>query len=99
MVNDLSNSPAERSLAELSVGERGYVQGITAGEELSRRLLEIGFFPGAQVEVLAGMWPGNDPLAIRVGGSSFALRRQEAGLVKVICPSHCARHSERDGDD
>lgn len=72
------------SLDQLGIGDRARVHSIAAGDELSRRLLEIGFFPGAEVEVLASMWPGHDPLAIRVGGSTFALRRREAGLIRVV---------------
>jgi ferrous iron transport protein A len=47
-------------------------------------LLEIGFYPGAHVEVIAAQWPGDDPMAVRVGGSTFALRRREAQLVRVV---------------
>ena len=85
LINVSDSSVARnRSLDQLGRGERGYVVGVTAGDELSRRLLEIGFFPGAEVEVLASMWPGEDPLAVRVGGSTFALRRREAALVQIV---------------
>jgi Fe2+ transport system protein FeoA len=44
------------------------VERIDADESTARRLLEIGFFPGAAVEVLATMWPDDGlPLAVRVG--------------------------------
>ena len=47
------------------------------------RLLEIGFVPGETVQVLArGAW-GGDPLAVRVGQATFALRQQEAAMVQV----------------
>ncbi len=47
------------------------------------RLLEIGFVPGESVQVLArGAW-GGDPLAVRVGHATFALRQQEAAMVQV----------------
>ena len=47
------------------------------------RLLEIGFAPGESVQVLArGAW-GGDPLAVRVGHATFALRQQEAAMVQV----------------
>lgn len=47
------------------------------------RLLEIGFVPGETVQVLArGAW-GGDPLAVRVGQATFALRHQEAAMVRV----------------
>jgi ferrous iron transport protein A len=47
------------------------------------RLLEIGFLPGEQVRVIALGRPGRDPLAVRVGHTTFALRRREAALVQV----------------
>jgi len=59
------------------------VERVDADDVLARRLLEIGFYPGAAVEMLAVMWPADDPVAVRVGGATFALRRQEADRVKV----------------
>ena len=47
------------------------------------RLLEIGFLPGEPVRVVARASAGGDPLAVRVGHSTFALRRCEAALVWV----------------
>lgn len=75
--------PAVRQLADLPVGGVATVEGIDEAGALSRRLLEIGFFPDARVEVVAAQWPGDDPMAVRVGGSTFALRRREAQLVQV----------------
>ena len=51
--------------------------------ELVLRLLEIGFLPGEPVRVMARGFPGGDPLAVRVGHTTFALRRHEAALVRV----------------
>jgi len=72
-----------RPLSLLRVGERAVVVRLEADDACAHRLLEIGFFPGALVELVAAMWPGNDPLAIRIGGSTFALRRHEADGVSV----------------
>ncbi len=47
------------------------------------RLLEIGFLPGESVRVIANGFPGHDPLAVRVGHTTFALRSHEAALVQV----------------
>lgn len=47
------------------------------------RLLEIGFLPGEPVRVMARGFPGSDPLAVRVGHTTFALRRHEAALIRV----------------
>ena len=77
------DDPAVRQLSALPVGGVATVEGVDEAGALSRRLLEIGFFPGARVEVVAAQWPGDDPMAVRVGGSTFALRRREAELVTV----------------
>jgi ferrous iron transport protein A len=76
-------STSLRPLSALPLGERSVVEVISESTVLSRRLLEIGCIEGATVEVVAVMWPGHDPLAVRIGGSTFALRRQEADLVMV----------------
>lgn len=52
-------------------------------QELLLRLMEIGFLPGEPVRILAAGFPGDDPLAVRVGQTTFALRRHEAALVRV----------------
>jgi ferrous iron transport protein A len=54
-----------------------------AAPERGRQLDEIGFFPGEQVMVLARGFPGGDPMVVRVGQSTFALRCAEAACVHV----------------
>jgi ferrous iron transport protein A len=80
------------SLAALTKGARGIVAAVTEdaqslGDELhstvSRRLLELGFVPGEPIEVVATVWPGGDPIAVRLGNTTFALRRREACAVLV----------------
>ena len=51
--------------------------------EVLLRLLEIGFLPGEPVRIMARGFPGNDPLAVRVGHTTFALRSHEAALIRV----------------
>lgn len=46
-------------------------------------LEEIGFIPGEQVRVMARSLPGGDPMVVRVGGSTFALRLAEAACIHV----------------
>ena len=46
-------------------------------------LEEIGFIPGESVCLLARGVPGGDPLVVRIGSSTFALRRAEAACVVV----------------
>ena len=81
------------ALASLRKGERGVVQqvleidsgvvGDQVGASIGRRLVEIGFVPGEQVQIIEAVWPGGDPMAVRVGTSVFALRLREAQAVLV----------------
>ena len=48
-----------------------------------RRLAEIGFLPGEPLRILAKV-AGGDPIAVRIGTSTFALRRHEAASIHVI---------------
>jgi ferrous iron transport protein A len=64
---------------------------VSADEEdrgVALRLLEIGFLPGESVRVIAHGYPGHDPLAVRVGHTTFALRSHEAALVQVSVKPH-----------
>ena len=65
------------------VGEAAGAGGEGAGATIGRRLIEIGFVPGEAVQVIEEVWPGGDPMAVRVGSSVFALRRREARAVMV----------------
>lgn len=49
----------------------------------AERLGDIGFLPGERVTVTARGAIGGDPLVVRVGLSSFALRLAEAACVQV----------------
>ena len=46
-------------------------------------LADIGFVPGEQVMLMQRGMPGGDPLVVRVGLSTFALRRAEAACIEV----------------
>jgi ferrous iron transport protein A len=81
-------------LAELRRGEAAEVAGLDAARTfgdsptdsaaLLARLRDLGFVAGARCQILARMWLGGDPLVVRVGGSTFALRRAEAAAVQVL---------------
>lgn len=73
------------SLVDLPYGELAAVARVDAqraGAGVARRLAEIGFLPGERVQVMARV-PGGDPIAVRIGTSTFALRRREASCIHV----------------
>ncbi|SJZ78427.1 ferrous iron transport protein A [Enhydrobacter aerosaccus] len=79
-------------LGEARVGFRGRIVALDMhsadgaglpGPELERRLIELGFVEGATVELLHQGLFGGDPIAVRVAGTTIALRRREAMAVSV----------------
>lgn len=76
-----------RPLTELPIRSVGRVVGLVAPDEphdpeIIARLGELGFLPGEPVRVIAKAFMG-DPIAVRVGTGTFALRRGEARCVHV----------------
>ena len=52
-------------------------------DNIARRLRELGFVAGEQVEVVACGPLGSEPLLVQVGFTRFALRRSEAARVQL----------------
>lgn len=52
-------------------------------EQVSLRLKELGFLPGAMLKVIGFGLMGSDPMAVQVNGTKFALRRAEAAKICV----------------
>jgi ferrous iron transport protein A len=77
------------TLDALAVGSSATVLHVAPGDaaddgaNLSRRLMELGFVPGEKIRMLKRGMPGGEPLAIKVGNSTFALRRFEAALISI----------------
>jgi ferrous iron transport protein A len=84
----MTTAPLLVTLDNLAVGASGTVihlapSGQGGGLDVSRRLMELGFVPGERIRVLKRASLGGDPVAVKVGHSTFALRRFEAALVSV----------------
>ena len=76
-----------RDLSSLPLGQSGRVRCLRAGERIGRRLMDLGFTPGAEAAcVLAA--PGNGMRAYRVRGATIALRRGEARQVILEEENH-----------
>ena len=77
---------AVMGLVKLPRGRKAAVADVRAAApmlaDLPARLRELGFLDGEEVTVLATGLSGG-PLAVRVGESTFALRRREAECVTV----------------
>ena len=87
----MTKAPTLITLDALDVGQSGTVihlapsttDGMDGGVDVARRLMELGFVPGERIRMLKRGLPGGDPVAVKVGQSTFALRRFEASLVSI----------------
>lgn len=71
-------------LSELPRRVRGVVERVEArfeNDPIARRLRELGFVAGEDVQVTAAGPFGAEPLLVQVGYTRFALRREEAARV------------------
>ena len=73
----LSDLPRRTSATVEAVEDR------VPNDAISRRLRELGFVDGEQVQVMAIGPIGAEPLLVQIGYTRFALRREEAARVRV----------------
>lgn len=80
------------NLAQLRKGQSATILGLADDSAdsifMKSRLQELGFLPGERIYVHAEAFPGRDPMAIRIGNSIFALRRQGAANIYVVQNGH-----------
>ncbi|MDR3626585.1 MAG: FeoA family protein [Ignavibacteriaceae bacterium] len=72
-----------KTAADLKYGETGIISGIDGSHPSSRRILEVGFTPGQEIELISKA-VFNDPLAFSVRGTIIAVRKNEASCIKLL---------------
>lgn len=70
------------TLDKLIPGERGRIKEVTIGDHLGQRLMDMGFIPGLEFEVLRNA-PLVDPVELELDGHTVSLRQEEARHVEV----------------
>lgn len=70
------------TLNALPVGQRGRICALHAAAQQRRRLLDLGFVPGAEVTALQAA-PWGDPVAYGVCGAVVALRSADARRIDI----------------
>lgn len=83
--------PSSTTLDQLRTGDAAIVVDVSADANIEngatfdivRRLKELGFVKGEAVRILHRGYFGGEPLAVRIGQSTFALRRFEAALIGI----------------
>ncbi|MBQ9677906.1 MAG: ferrous iron transport protein B [Prevotella sp.] len=71
------------NLSELKTGEHGVIVKVQGHGGFRKRIIEMGFIRGKEVEVLLNA-PLQDPVKYKVMGYEVSLRRQEAEMIEVI---------------
>ncbi len=75
------DSVSMKKLAQLPLHQKARVLGISESE-LKPKLLEMGLYPGKEVEVLFKA-PFGDPIAVDISGYTLSMRLSEANLIEV----------------
>lgn len=79
-------SPPPVQLSDATLGHLVTVAAVRApagAPDWAGQLSDLGFVPGEPVQLMArGL--GGDPLVVRVGHSTYALRRAEAACVWIV---------------
>jgi len=86
--DDFTGAGTCQALSDLAKGQSARVVGVVPSApdvpaDLTRRLADLGFLPGERVHVLARGPLGGEPVAVRVGTATFALRRLEADCIRI----------------
>ena len=92
----MSSLPSQQAISTtlnlMKVGDSGVVVDVReqaaaikseGAFNITRRLKELGFVKGEPVKILHKGYFGGEPLAVRIGQSTFALRNFEAALIGV----------------
>lgn len=71
-----------KTAASLRFGEKVRINDIDSSNPSFRRLLEVGFTPGQEIE-LVNTSAFSDPMAFAVRGTLIAIRKNEAECIIV----------------
>lgn len=70
-------------LSELRTGEKGIIVKVMGRGAFRKRIIEMGFIRGKEVDVIQNA-PLKDPIHYRVMGYDVSLRRNDAALIEVV---------------
>ncbi len=74
-------------LSELKTGQHGVIVKVSGHGGFRKRIIEMGFIKGKDVEVLLNA-PLQDPVKYKLMGYEVSLRRPEAEMIEVVAPEH-----------
>ena len=71
-----------KTAAELKCGEKVIINDVNIQHPSAKRLLEVGFTPGQEIELISKS-VFNDPIALSVRGTIIALRKSDADCIII----------------
>lgn len=89
-------------LSELRTGEKGVIVKVMGRGAFRKRIIEMGFIRGKEVDVIQNA-PLKDPIHYRVMGYDVSLRRNDAYMIEVVSAAEFAKantlHSKKYSTD
>lgn len=85
-------------LSELKTGESGVIVKVLGRGSFRKRIIEMGFIRGKEVEVIQNA-PLKDPIHYRIMGYDVSLRRSDAALIEVVSVSSFSKEELLDEND
>ena len=76
-------SEKSRTLADLSIGQSGYVRIVNGDGCRRRRIIDMGITPGTEIKIIKAA-PMGDPIEIAMRGYSLSLRREDAQRIELL---------------
>ncbi|MCK5759789.1 MAG: ferrous iron transport protein B [Candidatus Delongbacteria bacterium] len=82
-------------LSSMETGEKGTIRKVRGIGAFRKRIMEMGFVSGKEVEVVKNA-PLQDPIEYRIMGYNVSLRRSEAELINIFGKGHKNKHKIND---
>lgn len=72
----------KKTLNELPLNTKGYIENLNCVENIKRRLLDLGLVKGATITPVL-ISPSGDPRAFSIRGTLIAIRKEDAKLITI----------------
>lgn len=85
-------------LSDLETGQKGVIIKVLGHGGFRKRIVEMGFIKGQEVEVLLNA-PLKDPVKYKIMGYEVSLRHTEASMIEIISDKEASEEDEFDKAD
>lgn len=85
-------------LSDLETGQKGVIIKVLGHGGFRKRIVEMGFIKGQEVEVLLNA-PLRDPVKYKIMGYEVSLRHTEASMIEIISAREASEEAKLDNTD